>query len=738
MRLTLRTLLAYLDDRLSSSNAREIGKKLKDSPFAQELADRISTVVRQRRLAVPGQNVKTIDPNLIAEYLDDQLTPELVSRIEKEVLSADYSLAEVAASHQILGLLADPVELNDRLRTRLLALSPRRSPDETTDHELDQLSASSDSKATTADADQDVWQPLAPQRSFSPKSPGLILAVLMILWLFLILRPSGPWQSPQSGSSTNVAMDDETNNRDAVIDEGPVGEPDAVNPAKADELPEGESETLDTPQAEPDETDGGDTAEPGVAQLPPDGPQSAADSSGEESSEVPPPQADSKQNAMASGTAVGETPPDETSEPVTGVPAVNASPVEPEAAVHRSFQFAVDAPHDMVMTRTIVGEEWELAARKQQKKPDWHDLLTTDLTALSAPYRATVTPLTAGWSTVLLGPCLARFSDGTSPGIEVYDGRCIVERDKLAAEGEPAALQLIHGDVVSSCQLAGPGARLGVAVFALPPDVAAQERDAEDRPENLPIHNDVSVSVFVVNGNATLQVGALEAIEIGNGRAARWVVRNGVAEDMGVSDASQLNAIPEWVYNGDEIPVDSINSAAEMMATEMLTADSLKEAAMRLTEHRNPLVAVNAAAVLSVCRDVEALTSTALATREEVVRIEAISGLRQTAAQSVAAQAEVLKELSNRLPSRDLDDAVRLLQGISPIEVEDEGVSQWLVELLDHDRAAVRQMAIMALDELTGERHGYHPDNDRGRRRDSINRWKKVLKRNNGRLLPPQ
>ncbi|MDG1896674.1 MAG: hypothetical protein P8J37_17360, partial [Fuerstiella sp.] len=84
MRLTLRTLLAYLDDRLPSSNARELGQKLTASPLATELADRIREVVRRRRLADDAARQKTIDANLIAEYLDDQLTPELVALIEKE------------------------------------------------------------------------------------------------------------------------------------------------------------------------------------------------------------------------------------------------------------------------------------------------------------------------------------------------------------------------------------------------------------------------------------------------------------------------------------------------------------------------------------------------------------------------------------------------------------------------------------------------------------------------------
>ena len=39
MRLTLRTLLAWLDDTLSPSEVREIGKQVAESPFAQELVD---------------------------------------------------------------------------------------------------------------------------------------------------------------------------------------------------------------------------------------------------------------------------------------------------------------------------------------------------------------------------------------------------------------------------------------------------------------------------------------------------------------------------------------------------------------------------------------------------------------------------------------------------------------------------------------------------------------------------
>ena len=55
MRLTLRTLLAWLDDTLEPSQVREIGKQVAESPFAQELTERIHRVTRQRRLSVPEQ-----------------------------------------------------------------------------------------------------------------------------------------------------------------------------------------------------------------------------------------------------------------------------------------------------------------------------------------------------------------------------------------------------------------------------------------------------------------------------------------------------------------------------------------------------------------------------------------------------------------------------------------------------------------------------------------------------------
>jgi hypothetical protein len=123
MRLTLRTLLAWLDDMLPTHEVREIGNQVADSSYARELVERIRRVTRQRRLSVPlddGQEVN--DPNRVAEYLDNVLTPEQVAEFERTCLKSDVHLAEVASAHQILSLLGQKAKVPPDARYRMYHL----------------------------------------------------------------------------------------------------------------------------------------------------------------------------------------------------------------------------------------------------------------------------------------------------------------------------------------------------------------------------------------------------------------------------------------------------------------------------------------------------------------------------------------------------------------------------------------------------------------------------------------
>jgi hypothetical protein len=125
MRLTLRTLLAYLDDTLEPAQAKLIGQKVAESDAAQELIARIKQVTRRRRLTTPpasGPGAKT-DPNTVAEYLDNSLTAEQLAEVEEVCLASDVHLAEIAACHQILTLvLGEPALVPPTSRQRMYAL----------------------------------------------------------------------------------------------------------------------------------------------------------------------------------------------------------------------------------------------------------------------------------------------------------------------------------------------------------------------------------------------------------------------------------------------------------------------------------------------------------------------------------------------------------------------------------------------------------------------------------------
>jgi hypothetical protein len=125
-RLTLRTLLAYLDDTLDPHQARSLGRKVAESPDAKQLIERIKKVTRRRRLHAPvptSPNDDVSDPNTVAEFLSNNLPPDQLKQFETACLASDVHLAEVAACHQILTLvMTEPVRVPPTANQRMYKL----------------------------------------------------------------------------------------------------------------------------------------------------------------------------------------------------------------------------------------------------------------------------------------------------------------------------------------------------------------------------------------------------------------------------------------------------------------------------------------------------------------------------------------------------------------------------------------------------------------------------------------
>jgi len=108
MRLTVRTLLAWIDETLGADDQAALGEKVAASGVAPRLVERITTVVAHPAVTAPAPVGRGLadDPNTAAEFLDNALDPERLEAFERVCVESDAHLADVAASHRILAEIA--------------------------------------------------------------------------------------------------------------------------------------------------------------------------------------------------------------------------------------------------------------------------------------------------------------------------------------------------------------------------------------------------------------------------------------------------------------------------------------------------------------------------------------------------------------------------------------------------------------------------------------------------------
>jgi hypothetical protein len=721
MRLTLRTLLAYMDDRLPPANAKELGQKVANSPFATELVERIREVKRRRRLAMPDKPVAMIDANLIAEYLDDQLTPELVARVEKEVLASDAMLAEVASAHEILGMLSDPVTIEPQLRDRLYSLDPTGRTDV-----ANALGSEVPAKASAAKPAGE-WKPLAMPGQSNRRIPIIIVATLALVWLATVVSDSVLFRP--NAASTNVAENSNVQNEAAAPENGTevhdvpgVPSPDALprsdsDPGKADEgvvvadinpppapLPEPESATESSGTSEVDEP--AVSVPPIVATVPPAG----------------------REDVIPAGAAEKD--------------------LKPVHLMTNNKTFLVfDDPTDRWMRLDqIPGGEVISTTRNTS---DCRPLFKRRWFAVAEPFTAHLIPEDSGVDAMLAGMVLARLSSGAPANLEVHAGRLRLSADAAQpwSDDNLPLFSLTTGGVTSTIVLQSKDAIVGIEVTPMANDILSIDpSDAGPDPAATLLHlrgSDAQVLVKVITGQVVVRLTNVEqefTLSAGNGLS--WLAPgtadpatvSSTPENITADEGKLIAAVPAWLHTD----TNSIPEAASLNAQlrdVLANGDDPALAVLPLLADRNPQLGVSAVRILTATHDVERLLSALFENLDEAVHRAAIDGLSYIANGSADGRRTIRHGLETRIQMSEVDITVSLIAGFGDAEARDAVFCQSLIDLLNNDRLATRTLAFYRIQQYSNDRLGYQPEAELSRRRDAVRRWQKFLDRNGGKLL---
>lgn len=775
MRLTLRTLLAYLDDLLEPGQSREIGEKISESGYASALVDRIREVMRRRRLTAPDPKSPNsgLDTNSIAEYLDNTLEPDAVADVEKVCLDSDVHLAEVAASHQILTLvLGEPVDVPTRTRERMYALGPSGKPagsgalvDEEGDSQFDSdpgVTIPAKQPATKARPSSesngesftqtipDYLKPVPLWRRVAPIAVGVLVGAV---WLGVVyVDPTVPFgktsdtenaiaQLDQGDSSdTGNGLTEQTSNAELTGDpnsgiSGPdVNSTSGVTGPMPGAQTEPEVVAANKPPRDITELNGFDPDARTVATVAPlPDPKAPTPSSGTLASTTPGPAVPSLPEPIlpGAGTSVAATTApvsvgsSVTAPSTTSPQPVTTTPPEKQTKPEVIVKPTVPAPELLYTSREGIlarqaGEGW-------LTMPHRTAIRVGDRVASLEPFSALLEISSLNLLIELQGGSVVEFLGATEDeqvSLRLLSGRISMQRRSPGTNNEAVVVGLHLIDEPCRLTLRTPNALCGAELTAV--EANAYEKDlGEDR---------YTGNLFVVNGRVgfTGELAGNVALVGPSWIPLTPVDRKALAES---SDLPPLLTVPDWLDpNGSKISSTQRRYASRFQK-EIDEEQPLRDSIPSVVKSNIP--AISELAVKSmVTTGMNNQLVQVLAEAEFLeARSAAIVGLRRWLPAAPENRETLRATLQQHFPADQVDTLYRLLWGYNEDDARNPATSRLLVDWLGHDNQVIRQLAFDHVYRLTGQRYDYRPINPANQRKVAVDRWFSHLERNNGALL---
>ncbi len=706
MRLTLRTLLAHMDGVLEPADSEKIEEKIQESEFASGIVNRVRDVVRQLRLGAPRLRGKGmgLDPNTVAEYLDNTLPTEQVPDFEKVCLESDKHLAEVAACHQVLTLvLGEPAEVTPDSRERMYALIHQDKEPEP--EAVEEISGNGSPAAVEEPVHvEDRPKPHRQKRHVPdylrepsgrrmwPVAAALLLLTMLVCVAVLAVGPQNLIALLRGEASPEVVS---VNEPASPVKLPTVGEPEngAENVAPVVDIePEPATDEPVEEETEPAPLEDETTAEPPVPEAMPE--VSPPDT--ETSTEAELPLTDDEQPEMSEPPVAGvDEKPVEPAQPATDT----ASVVDAErTGTKKSSQLA-----RFVSDRTVL-LKFDVESSTWVRLPSRSAIGPGDQLLAMPAFDATLT-LGSGINLDLMGGTLVEFgpSDANdTPQLMIHYGRVVL----MTSGGAPADIHIIADGQQGWLGLTGQDSIAAFESVRLPSPESDPEADFAP----------LAVRLFVGRGDVTWRTS-----QDAQPRAFTAPFQYTLGNDDGIGDQPP----PEWMVE-DTTPLIE-QRAAEFIEQELAEDReiSLRAILKELAEHRRSEVKALAARCLTHMEIYDPVIN-ALDNPLQYAAWPALATELSLAIARSPQEAAAIREAFERERGDEGTKLYRLLRGYSTQQLRD-GAAEELVAGLDNEAVDIRVLSFWNLHKITGEMNAYRADHTAARRKPKVQKWREQL-----------
>jgi len=719
MRLTLRTLLAYMDGILEPKLAEELRKKIEDSEFAQNLMERIREVTRRLRLGAPSVGEKTalLDPNTVAEYLDNTLHGDKVPDFEKVCLESDMALAEAASCHQILTMiLGEPAEIDPATRQKMYQLLAQVAmKGEESGSGEGGTGAARDSQAEKAPGEEPAGSPARPavpeylrevrkgRRRFWLAAALLFLAgflTMILLGSLGLVGPGGPlaWLWGPQGSTQ------EEPSPPVSQEPSPPGQPGTSQPEQPSAKLSQPKEVAPQPKEESGTVP---TEKVPKAPLPEDLQKTPPSEPGKEKPATP----SEKPGEKPKAELLPETPPGGPTPPPTK-PEEKASEAQPPKP----------APEAPQLLGQLVSDR-EVLLRGEPVQRDWWRIapqgnVQSGERLLALPTFRPVIGLAPGITATLIGPTEVELLPGSAelpPGMRILFGKVRLSR----VGNNPVAFRIQVEGVTGILSLLDPDATAALAVSRI------------HIPGNDPMlmPDPVRIEVYAARGRVGLALGGNPAVELASpSRFPLEMLCTGTEGDRSwkitPGPIEPLPKPPDWITTDTSTLLER-QAAAEV--EQRLPTDRLARIGlMELLEHRRSEVQAFASRCLGYLGEYQQLVSILNKAEERATWFEALDLLQEAVAWSSESASGVRQALEKQYGPQNSGLLYRMLLGYSEAQLMG-GEAAALVEMLEHNDLVFRVMSWWNLQKLTGKTFYYQPDAPKTKRDPAVKRWRDWL-----------